>query len=1308
MPIHANRTLPPPPYWQEFEDMLHDLFKAVWKDPHAQKNGRSGQSQDGVDIYGQPEQRDKWAGVQAKKKDQLAASTVTEKELEAEVNKAKQFTPELSEFILATTGQRDQRIQEKTRLLTQAHQREGLFRVYVYSWEDIQQLLNTHLDVCKRWYPYLFSDDEALKLLDRIEGAQKEHALEQRESSSELKAVLASLVEQVNYLPSSMTVSGAGSQTVYQVAIDQANSLLDQFKPKTALAQLEALREKAWEGADPITKWKIVTNIGAAKFQLDKDEEAAQLFIEAAQYNRDDEKALCNLALAYLLLDNLSKAEQYVDVVLQKNAANERAYSLKVRILSLRNIDFDSIVEQIPEEFRSFEEIAGALGDAAGKCGDLQKCQYWYGIAYKSKDASSFGVAISYATSMLMTIVANKLVLIANKVSTDQKTQLENIIAIYTDAYTKIADSEHMALKLDCLFNRGIAWRLVGNYENAAKDFDLASELEPENDKYVFNRAELALVSGKKEVAISLLEKIRGSKVYPAALLLAEIYKEKGDSTKGREVLVQYLASDPPAEFKDQAHELLIELLIASEQYDEADRESAALIAANQENVMNLLIRAKVLKAIGKEKEAHESLAAAQRLITTESPFANIVALANQYYDLKDFEKAISLYEQIADTSVDTFVTRNLLMCYYQAGKQRDALTICTLLRQNYGPLKLITVIEADIYEKIGNLEKAKEVCRDYLKEYPHDLSMQIRLALINLRQQNFNEVDKFLKQPHPLADASLENRIHLSHLLGFRGFGDEALDLMYETRRMFFNESDAHTQYMAILFAREKEPDPLLEVDTVAINTAVWLRDNGGGNKWYVIENRQDADISKDELDITHPLAKKLLGKKVGDRVLLVEGIQKKEGTIQEIKSKYVDALHKSAAMFETVFPDAQGFSLLNLTMTHTADGEETIDLSVFFDMLDRQHKYSSQVLALYKSGPLTIGALANLLHRNPIETWGLLVNKPEIGVRCAAGNPQEIAEARRVLTTESPRLVADITTLMTLHGLDIATEVVDVFGKLAIAQSTIDQVTELIHSRKGIGEKGFMSVEKEGEAYLKEEVTAEQIQKNIAYLQAIFDWIQDNCEVLPCEEALTLDAGQRQKLYDLFGSDAIDSVLLSKQEKRIFVSEDERLRSFAKASYGVNGAWSQALLEQLLNRGKINNSIYQKLVIKLVLSNYYYTSISAETLEEAAKQSAWKPDRQFEKVARVLSDENTDDYSAVKVALDFIYKLYTQRFFLADPRMLLFAVLDLVFKSRRRGNILLAQVIGHIRTRFSLLPQVQLEIVQVIQEWASRQIFF
>ncbi|HYT46654.1 MAG TPA: hypothetical protein VEP90_30285, partial [Methylomirabilota bacterium] len=378
---------------------------------------------------------------------------------------------------------------------------------------------------------------------------------------------------------------------------------------------------------------------------------------------------------------------------------------------------------------------------------------------------------------------------------------------------------------------------------------------------------------------------------------------------------------------------------------------------------------------------------------------------------------------------------------------------------------------------------KAKEVCSEYLKRYPNDLSVQIRLARINFLQQNFEELDSFLKLPHPLADASLEDRIRLSHLLSSRGFSQQALDIMYEARRTFFNESEAHTQYIAIFFETEKELDPLLQVENVTENTAVFVKEHRGGSRWYIIEDRQDADIRKDELPLKHPLAKRLLGKKVGDTVIVAEGLQKKEGTIQEVKSKYVDALHKSAAMFESYFPDSQGFSLLNLTMVKNPDAEEKVDFSPLFDMVDRQHQHLTQVLALYKAGQVTIGAVAKLLHKNPIEAWGLLINKPDIGVRCATGEPREIADAIRVLTTESPKLVADITTLMTLHGVEVANEVVDLFGKIAIAQSTIDQLTDLIISRKGVGERGFMTVGKEGEAYVKEEISAEQIQNNTAY---------------------------------------------------------------------------------------------------------------------------------------------------------------------------------------------------------------------------------
>jgi len=54
MPTIPQSELPRPKSWDEFEEIVWDIYQRLWKDPHAQRYGRSGQAQQGVDIYGQP------------------------------------------------------------------------------------------------------------------------------------------------------------------------------------------------------------------------------------------------------------------------------------------------------------------------------------------------------------------------------------------------------------------------------------------------------------------------------------------------------------------------------------------------------------------------------------------------------------------------------------------------------------------------------------------------------------------------------------------------------------------------------------------------------------------------------------------------------------------------------------------------------------------------------------------------------------------------------------------------------------------------------------------------------------------------------------------------------------------------------------------------------------------------------------------------------------------------------------------------------------------------------------------------------
>lgn len=150
MTADSERLLPPNNP-DDFESLCLDLWKEVWGYEGAEKNGRSGQPQAGVDVWGQCDGR--WIGVQCKRRDGLLRTSVTVKELEHEVQKAKSFKPGLSLFILATTGPADAELQQRARELTDEHRNKSLFSVEVWSWEKIWHEIYVSPDLLLRIGP---------------------------------------------------------------------------------------------------------------------------------------------------------------------------------------------------------------------------------------------------------------------------------------------------------------------------------------------------------------------------------------------------------------------------------------------------------------------------------------------------------------------------------------------------------------------------------------------------------------------------------------------------------------------------------------------------------------------------------------------------------------------------------------------------------------------------------------------------------------------------------------------------------------------------------------------------------------------------------------------------------------------------------------------------------------------------------------------------------------------------------------------------------------------------------------------------
>jgi len=142
MPIPSTTDLPKPKSWDEFEDIVWEVYTRKWQAPHAQRYGRSGQAQNGIDIYGQQNGSNNYTAIQCKR---YGENKLTIQKIANDVTKADSFSSLISEYLIATTESRNTKLQDFIRDLNDERKSENKFAVHIVFWEDLCSCL-AHLD----------------------------------------------------------------------------------------------------------------------------------------------------------------------------------------------------------------------------------------------------------------------------------------------------------------------------------------------------------------------------------------------------------------------------------------------------------------------------------------------------------------------------------------------------------------------------------------------------------------------------------------------------------------------------------------------------------------------------------------------------------------------------------------------------------------------------------------------------------------------------------------------------------------------------------------------------------------------------------------------------------------------------------------------------------------------------------------------------------------------------------------------------------------------------------------------------------
>jgi tetratricopeptide (TPR) repeat protein len=1088
----------------------------------------------------------------------------------------------------------------------------------------------------------------------------------------------------------------------YQSELDNARDLINNNKPFTALSILEDLKKRVWnKTSDNLVKFRILTNIAASKLALDQEVDACKLFLEALQYNPDDEKALANVSLAYLLSGDSVQAITYSLKTLDKNPSNPQALSVFLQAADKKKRD--SFLDKLSSTLKNSPEVYFSLGFVEQKKDNFEQAIPYLRKALELDDGKSLEIPSTLAGALI-----EKNVPILKKLELEGLTKKDNdevkeAITLLDKVWAKVENTELAKSKVSWLVNRSFAKRVLGMYDEAYVDAKKANELDADNFNGIRNFAILSFEMGKYDDAIRLLEPFKNSKEFTqATYLMGLVERERKDFDKAIALILSQLEQqDITDDTKEDGLALLIETYLMAGKPDEAEKYINDNLKKNEKNLMLLVFKSKLYQDRGQQSEAIEQIKKAYGYLTETSSYHDKFMVGSQLYRLQQFKEAQAIYEEIVDKSVYSQLLYRLLYTYYETNSYAKALALSRSIIQKQGPIDDVLKLQAAILEEQGDQDGVIATYDMMIENNPNDTSSKIQKGFVLLRQNKFKEVDKYLDETtFDLETLSETMRFRLGYLYALRGKVNKFLTTIYETRRKFYDDEKAHIEYIQLFFLRTKDTESILVTKEVKDGTAVIYKLPSGQFEHFVIDDRDDASKALKEIRPSEELAKKLTGKKVGDKVEIKPRVIVE---ITEIKSKYVHALHESMALHQSLFSDTPSLQSIQLG-TPKKRGELPEGFDVIEKQITAQYDHAQKVEALYKSKKITIGAFANLIGRNIIEVWGGMVAEERLGINYARGDLQERIAAVAELKDDT-QLVADPIALLTIHSLDIKELLVKAYGKFGVAQSTLDLINQQISQLEPIKDKGYLTLGKQGEQFTKWEVKPETIKKNIKYLTDLSQWIKDNCEILPITEMEDITKEQKEDLEKLFGIPSIDTVLLARTKGKLLFSDDQPLREVSKNEYRVKGIWTQALLMSALGKGFITQEQYDDYVLKLVGLNYYYTSVSGKNLFYALGKANWKLEEPFKSALKMLEPSFTDMDSSINVAVDFLYDIFTQKVIAGDVNAILFSLLDSLTKDRLVGGVL-GKLIQDLRKRFYLIPLDLKLILEAVETWNKSKI--
>lgn len=1202
-----------------FQSFCLKLVRRYWQDDLAAAHGRSGQSQNGVDITGRDNRNGfKHAAMQCKASETDDPRQPDEDELVAEVEKAKKYTPKLDVFYFAYGGNRDAKLQRKAEELTAANEAEGLFRVVVWSWNDIVERALDFQDV-------------AQELIVRNELPTVTSLYPKRPRSDAVglaEAQIADVMAQLRAAIPDDTNIPEGSDPIAEAKLDVWR---DQIRVGNGHLLVDAIREfirSLPANVHPHVVHRAHGNLGGALIQAGQFENAIVAFDEAAKAEPDTVSGHTFAARAALLRhkDDVAFAEARAALTIDPTDRFAASMFGESAPSSVPPAELEARLAATVTE----TEVAASICRRYSNIGDHDNALR-VARAIKTNDWQKASVV---AQAILAPFDNNMAARVGAPLTSVQLDLLEEARDGLVKAWDQVKTRGDHRNWSFLAANLTSTYRLLGQDSEADAVALEAYKLDDANE-VIKQRAALAYIHEKNwPIAQKLAGQLAESEKFEDLLFAASISAAAKDWPN----LERWTKAAWPKATNDEEKSNVAELILVSV----ANARSAAdgLVEADklradfQPNITFETRVAELARRADDKKAVEIARSRLDQIRSQELDPLERFELADAFADDNQWSKAAELLEGLHALDRPSEILRRRLYALYRADERSKARELYESLKERALESTEVLRMGAAIYEKSGMLPEALKALAKALKVDKFDLRSRLDWAQLSIRNGDERSVQKWVKNAPTDFDADSEDLLELAQLFDRYGRRKEALKIGYDALTSGWGTTErVHMKYMSLFLLHQKK-DAFLDSKTVVEDTVVSLENDRGGKATYKIEHTPTP--AANVIAPTHEFAKALIGKVAGDTVSLTEGIgQPTTWRIVEIKHKYLDLLHTSMETHSTNFPNSRALGHYQID-TAGPNAFEPI-----FEQARQRAQLVDEATKLYQQSVLPVDGIAQMIGVDPVDAArGLRFRSEVVFDACiGAGAERDLALSQ---LADIDSVFADPITIGIWQDANLLPLIENLPLKLKVVQATIDLLTARAdEARQAVKQKGG-SLEAHGESFALVEQSKEQRQKLADSCSGLLHWVRQHADVLPTAKLQNPEGLEVDRLLSIASLDTIATAI---ETGTPAVIEDRRLRGLGAVLGLAKSGWTQTLLMRMRTEEKINHEQYVEAIATLQQQRVGFISVGAGDLQLACKAGFDSP--KFAALADAISSVNVDIRSMLPVLVEFLTSIWSQEEF-------------------------------------------------------------